>query len=154
MTYSLTSLSFKKMNDIILFFVFGLILISPFIKLNFMNNDIIKVIMLVIIVGLTFYDMRIAILATVFFLIISINNSGKQEKHQEAKRSLIPKVIVPEQKEYVAPESSSENITIKENEHMFDLFFDPKIKPFENIISEITGCDNLLSAQNNLVGQL
>ena len=151
-----------KTKDMLLIIVFILILASPFVKVALFSNEIVKVVFLLLIVGITFYDLKLAILVTVLFLILVINSPTQKEKYTSIKNywntdqeensivklidistAPLPKATCPG-----APNADKEKI----NDNMFDLFFDPKIKPFENIISEITGCEKLLDAQNNTVG--
>ena len=153
----LPNLKSLKMKEFLLGIIFVFILVSPFIKVSIFSNEYIKVIFLLFIVGTTFYDLKLAILITVLFLILVINSPGKEKYTSnrfftigENQNNIVKLVDIAKAPPATCPGARNvdkDNI----NDNMFDLFFDPKIKPYENIISEITGCDKLLSAQNNLI---
>ena len=129
-------LSNFKTKDLLLIIVFALILASPFVKLPIFSNEYVKVLFLLVIVVITFYDLKLAILITVLFLILVINSPTKKERYISISTSdnnivkLVDIAASPSSPATCpgAPNAGQDQI----NDHMFGLFFDPKIKPFKN----------------------
>jgi len=104
-----------------------------------LDSTISKVIMLVIIAGVSFYNMEIAILLTVLFLLIVIS-SNKDVLMRHAVRAAKEPFIMKEFPEAVCKTTS---YIAQEDVNPYNYFIDEKIKPYEEYIKRIGGPENV-----------
>lgn len=145
------------------------IIFSPLIDykhLSFMNNVVVKVLLLAIIVAACFYDFQMALVATIAFLILTINlnnsifktgmASGRSFEAfapqpspldlQFANTVRIPQEVDQTQN-LVCQNLSKSDI----NKDLLGLFIDDKVKPYEVFIKMMTNEEALEKAQGALI---
>lgn len=152
----------------VILFIF--ILLSPFIKFNtltFLNNVIIKILLVITLLVLCFVDFQLALIATIAFLILVINmnnnmlidikkkmdnftNSKESDNEQLKSYFSTPSVNIPKDidmsKNFVCQSSVKNNM----NNDMLTYYIDDKIKPYDVFISMLTNEQNINKAQGEV----
>lgn len=160
----------------IAFFIY--IVLSPFINykyLAFMNQIGWKVLLLVIIVAATFVDLQLSIIMTLAFLILMIHLNkdvifggalgGMRENFSiglpvaELQRIKdVPGGTISDFPDKCGVEfeqsnsgSGSENTIERANINLYDLYIDPKIKPYEAYIRQLSNPLDIENAANAMI---
>lgn len=140
----------------LLLFIF--IILSPVISfkgLLFLDNIIIKIILLAIIIGFCFIDFQLALIATIAFLIliINLNNNilmasqkrphvdtyvNKDKQLSPLDLQFQPPVKIPEDIDQTQNIVCQNTIKTNVNEDLLGLYIDEKIKPYEVFIKMMT----------------
>lgn len=160
----------------IAFFVY--IVLSPFINhapISFLNTLVAKILLLAIIVGASFADLQLAIVMTLAFLILIINlnkeaifgiknTPGSQMPSMSEHFSVgLPReALAPDSKKFEPP--TSNNVTTfpdqcdsfkedreKISKDLYDLYIDPKIKPYEMYIKALSNPESVENAGESAV---
>lgn len=129
-------------------------------KLKFFDKKITKIISLLLVLGVMYYDLHTGILLTIAFLIIVIQLNSNTLNELEQKKLEMFLSLVPA--EYNRNEKNPEHMThikktlecdnVKKNEiskNIFDYSVDPKVKPYEVFIKMATTKQNLDNASNS-----
>jgi hypothetical protein len=147
---SLTALSAPAIAKLI---TLAVLLTTPFwsyMKLGFLQHISFKVLFLIAIIALCFYDFQLALLLTIIFLVIIINgNHVKIVKSKLNGGSLIEDT----KEEFNIAENlpNEECSSFKKNEINKDLvahYIDDKIKPYEVYIKMLVNEEALADASN------
>ena len=160
--------------------LFAYVALSPFFDnkkyLYFLNNLVAKMIIVVFVILAAFFDLELSIIALIAFMILNINfhkhllvrKSSRvvQEEetfhdkylqlHENTEDYLLDKRQFP-----VAMDTMSkfpndtcpgriEHGTDEMNDHLFDIYSDPKVKPFNEFVKLMTSEKQLESAQDNV----
>jgi hypothetical protein len=130
--------------------VFIFIVLSPFINykyVEFMNMLGFKVALLAVIVVACFVDLQLAILLTLAMLLLVINLNMK--KHETFENAAPPAImtVFPEERSSVCHEVKE--VEGNMNDHMYNLYIDPKIKPFEEFIHQLSPSELVEAASNS-----
>lgn len=139
--------------------VFAYILISPFVDhsyLSWANTVPSKIAMLACIVAASFYDLQLAILATLAFLLLNIHMNRDAvfgarateppREHFSAKMPVAPDTVTefPDRCDSRQPEDRD-----RISRDLHDLYIDPKIKPYEEYIRKLSDADKLSLAADS-----
>ena len=149
----------------IAFFIY--IVLSPFINykyIQFLNSVVAKVLLIIVIVMSSFVDLQLAIIITIAFLVLminlnkdaifGINNSiPTTPKLSEHFASGMPlnQLMVPNDNMVTFPDKCSDTTYLKEeiSTDLYDLYIDPKVKPYEMYIKQLCHPDSIENASNN-----
>lgn len=145
------------------------ILASPLIDykyLSFLNNVVVKVLLLAVIVAACFVDFQLALIATIAFLILSINLNNNilmslpQPKPHVEKFYNQPSPLdlqfasgvrippeVDQTQNLVCQNTSRSDI----NKDLLGLYIDDKVKPYDVFIKMMTNEEALSKAQGELI---
>lgn len=137
--------------------VFLYIVVSPFIdysKASFANQLTFKIAGLLLIVAASFYDLQLAILLTVAFLILHIHlnrdlflGAYKRQEHFSA-------VPVTGDTIYEFPDACDAKIDDDRNRismDLFNLYIDPKVKPYEEYIRKLSSPEKIDDAAESMM---
>jgi len=126
--------------------VFSYIVLSPFINykyISFLNTILAKMLFIIIIVGVTFYDLQLAILLTLALLVLVINlNSTRLPKKEHFVPIMTPISEFPQENCATAETAVSEPVS----NHLYNLYVDPKIKPYEEYVMQLSPPESVESA--------
>jgi len=141
----------------------ALIVTVPFIDYNkylkVFDATLVKVMMLLLIAGVSFYNMEAAILLTILFFLILINGNTETIKHishfYATKGAPLWEGQAAEPETFIMTQFPDNDCKITkqtlEPANPFGFFVDDKIKPYENFIKMITDEKNLEAASNGKV---
>ena len=122
--------------------ILALIVLLPFVDYSLISAfdyTVVKVVFLIAIAGLSFYDMQIAVLLTVlFFVLIISSNAALFEKAKSKKEPFI-------MTEFPAAECPVE-IKNTQNENMMSHYLDDKIKPYESYVKMLSDPEHVDNA--------
>ena len=122
--------------------ILALVVLIPFVDyqvVSFFEWTIVKVLFLIAIATLSFWDMQIAVLLTVlFFVFIISSNASILEK---AKGSKEPFIMT----EFPKSECPVE-IKNTQNENAMTYYLDEKIKPYENYVKMLSNPEHVKKA--------
>lgn len=157
----------------IAFFVY--ILLSPFVNhkpVSFLNSLPAKILLLVIIVGASFVDLQLAIIMTLAFLILIINLNkeiifGVKNKAVPAAPGISEHFAVGLPREFLASDTrepgadtmtafpdrcdASKGDRERVSKDLYDLYIDPKIKPYEMYIKALSHPEAIENAAESAV---
>lgn len=146
------------MIDIILL---TLIFVSLFIDYSRIipNSNILKILFLLIIIAMSFYDIKLSILLTVLFfvIIIKLNKNVINTKKEDFNMNISDYPQVYNEKYLVAkPQKNNESCVYYDNKtdistKQQDFFLDEKTKPYEEYIKKIINHDSLDIIQDNII---
>jgi len=143
----------------IAFFVY--IVLSPFINSKYLvalNNMIFKVIFLIAIVAVSFIDLQLAIIMTLAFLVLIINLNKDAIFKPSMSMASMPNIMLPSEHFAVGlpsvksednmvtfPDKCSNTEYEKEqiSDDLLNLYIDPKIKPYETYIKQLSSDEQL-----------
>lgn len=144
--------------------VFAYIILSPFLNhasVMFLNSVGAKIFIIILIVVASFVDLQLAILMTLGLLVLVINlnkdtifKSVVKREHFSVNMPIIeqPKATpAVEDTIHKFPDSCDHVQTLPReamSEDMYNLYIDPKIKPYENYIRMISSPELLENASN------
>lgn len=139
--------------------VFVYILLSPFVdhsRLTWANSVPAKIAMLACIVAASFFDLQLAILSTLAFLLLIIHLNrdavfgarAAQREHFSSRAPLAPDTVseFPDRCDSRQPEDRD-----RISRDLYDLYIDPKIKPYEEYIRKLSDPDKLGLAAESAV---
>lgn len=160
----------KLLKNYLLFLkvvIFAFIILSPVINfeaVSWLNNVILKVVLLGIIVGLCFVDFQLALLTTIAFLILIINlnnnilNMSSQTKHidnftntSQLDNQFSSPIQISKDIDQTQNILCNNNKKSNINEDLISHYIDDKIKPYEVFISMMTNNDALEKAQGSTI---
>jgi hypothetical protein len=166
---------FQKPQELALLAVkavlFVFILASPFVSFKsmmFLNTPFVKILMLVTIVIVCFYDFQLTLIATIAFMILVINmNTNILMKASDAKVDTFTvhqdASLSPLEQQFAEPTKipghidQTQNIVCTNenkndlNEDLIHHYIDDKIKPYDVYIQMMTSKDNLAKAQGSFL---
>lgn len=160
-----------KQKDVLMVFKSLIVLYIVFLvffdfskPLSFFENKFSKIIFLVIVLVVMYYDLHTGILLTIVFLmiLIQLNNVSIDEiqrKKMELFLSSVPANFDKNEKnpdDVVTFQKSVECDNVKKNkisEDIFDYAIDPKVKPYEVFVKMLTTKDHLDNASNSAMLQ-
>lgn len=135
--------------------LFAYIVISPFINyqyISFMNTLPVKILLLLALVGASFIDLHLAIIATLAFLVlmINMNYSYIQSKKKEFFSAPVP---TPQKTDNMTefPDTCQEYKPHDLSENLISMYIDPKIKPYEMYVKSLTTPEALEEASNSKI---
>ena len=147
--------------------VFLYIIISPFFNysyVSFLNTLFAKVLLLALIVVASFIDLQLAVLLTLAFLILIINlnkthifgvqkSKGSSPSMSEHFATGLPIEVIQSNDNITNfpdddMQCSSEIEKEKISNDLFGLYIDPKIKPYEMYIKQLSSPDKIENASN------
>ena len=149
----------------IFFFLF--ILTTPFIPayyLKAINNIFLKIVFLVAIILAAFYDISLAILMTITFLILTIVANKDKLMKIKSESFSTPEIIYKsaEMKEIVTPQFFETVVKMPKTQcndmryykdqisnDIYDIYIDEKIKPYQEYVRKLTSPSRLDIAQTN-----
>lgn len=137
--------------------LFAYVVISPFFDhtfLTFLDNIVFRLCSIIAVIVVCFLDLQLGILALIAFLvfIVNVHRAKLLNKPKESfgVLKLSPQDVIPTEEPIVALPTccGSENKSAI-NQDMLDLFIDPKLKPYDDFVKQITNLDSLDAIQNN-----
>lgn len=142
--------------------VFAYIVLSPFVNhasVMFLNSVASKIFIILLIVVASFIDLQLAILMTIGLLVLVINLNKDtifkkvvKREHFSVNMPVAKPIAVPVQETMDKFPDTCEHVQTLPREAMsedlYNLYIDPKIKPYENYIRMLSSPDMLEMASN------
>lgn len=129
------------------FVILALVVIIPFVDyslISFFDWVIVKVVFLLAIAGVSFYDMQLAVLLTVLFFVFIISSNA----------AILAKAKTTQKEPFIMKEFPEAQCPVEvkntQNENAMSYFIDEKVKPYENYIKMLSNPDNVKRASGEL----